>query len=87
MVFRALKGQAPSYNCDLLHPHSAPRSSNKGLLHIPHSWLKQKGDRAFAVAAPRLWNQLLPHLRDVPSIPAFKSRLKSHLYTQAFSPH
>lgn len=89
MVFKALNGQAPSYISDLLHPHSATRSlrsCNKGLLHIPRSRLKQKGDRAFAVAAPRLWNQLPPHIRDAPSISAFKSRLKTHLYTLAFSP-
>ena len=80
MVFKAINGQAPSYLSDLLHPHSATRSlrsSNKGLLHIPRSRLKLKGDRAFAVAAPRLWNQLPPDIRDAPSIYAFKSRLKS----------
>ena len=90
MVFKAINGQAPSYLSDLLHPHSATRSlrsSYKGLLHIPRSRLKQKGGRAFAVAAPRLWNQLPPDIRDAPSIYAFKSRLKTHLYNLAFPPH
>ena len=60
---------------------------NKGLLHIPRSRLQQKGDRAFTVAAPRLLNQLPPDIRDAPSIYAFKSRLKTHLFNLAFPPH
>ena len=44
------------------------------------SKLNTLGDRAFAVAAPRLWNQLPPNIRDAPSIYALKSRLKTHLY-------
>ena len=90
MVIKALNGQAPSYTSDLLHPHPAPRSlrsSNRGLHHIPRSRLKLKGDRAFAVAALRSWNQLPPDIRDAPSIYAFKSRLKTHLYNLAFPPH
>lgn len=52
-VFKALNGLAPAYIIDLV-PHSVQRSlrsSNKGLLHVPRSRLKQRGDRAFAVAA------------------------------------
>lgn len=87
IVFKALKGLAPAYITDLLQPHSVPRSlrsSNKGLLHIPRSHLKQKGDRAFSVAAPRLWNQLPSDIRSAPSISAFKSSLKTYLYSLAF---
>ncbi len=40
--------------------------------------------RAFAVAAPRLWNQLPPDIKSAPSISVFKSRLKTHLYSMAF---
>ena len=59
-VFKALNGLAPAYITDLIQPHSVQRSlrsSNKGLLHVPRSRLKQRGDRAFAVAAPSLWHQ------------------------------
>ena len=38
-------------------------------------------ERAFAVAAPRLWNHLPLDVRSAPSISAFKSRLKTHLYS------
>ncbi len=60
------------------------RSANNSLLYVPRSRLKFKGDRAFAVAAPRLWNQLPPDIKSAPSISVFKSRLKTHLYSMAF---
>ena len=86
-VYKALNGLAPAYITELVQPHSAQRSlrsSNKGLLYVPHSRLKQRGDRAFAIAAPRLWNQLPLDIRSAPSISGFKSRLKTHLYSLAF---
>ena len=43
--------------------------------------------RWHGVKVPRLWNQLPPDIRDAPSIYAFKSRLKTHLYNLAFPPH
>ncbi len=51
---------------------------------VLRSRLKFKGDRAFAVAAPRIWNQLPPDIKSAPSISVFKSRLKTHLYSMAF---
>ena len=71
----------------ILHPLSASRSlrsADKGLLSVARTRLKQRGDRAFAVAAPRLWNCLPPDVRLSPSITTFKSRLKTHLYSLAF---
>ena len=47
-VYKALNGLAPAYITELVQPHSAQRSlrsSNKGLLYVPHSRLKQRGDR------------------------------------------
>ncbi len=87
IVFKALNGHAPSYISNLIHLHSTPRSlrsANKALLHVPRSRLKLKGDRAFAVAAPRLWNQLPPDIRSASSLFIFKSRLKTHFYSLAF---
>ncbi len=87
IVFKALNGQAPSYISDLISFKSTSkpfRSANKALLYVPRSRLKFKGDRAFAVAAPRLWNQLPPDIKSAPSISVFKSRLKTHLYSMAF---
>ena len=89
LVFKALHGLASSYIADIIHPHVAPRSlrsSSQGLLHVPRSRLKQKGDRAFSVAGPQMWNQLPLDIRNAPSITLFKSRLKTHLFTLALWP-
>ncbi len=59
-------------------------SANKALLHVPQSRLKLKGERAFAVAAPRLWNQLPPDIRSAFSLFIFKSRLKTYFYSLTF---
>ncbi len=86
-VFKALKNQAPSYLKDLLIPLSSTRhlrSTDRALLSVPRSRLKTKGDRAFSVNAPRLWNQLPLDCRLAPSITIFKSRLKTYLFSLAF---
>ncbi len=61
-VFKALHGLATVYISDLICPYSprrSLRSSSENLLTVPLSCLKSKGDRAFSVLAPKLWN-LLP---------------------------
>ncbi|XP_062391362.1 uncharacterized protein LOC134079180 [Sardina pilchardus] len=65
-VFKSLHGLAPTYLSDLLHHHipsRALRSADQLLLEVPRTRLKTKGDRAFAVAAPSLWNCLPFHIR------------------------
>ena len=87
-VFKALNGLAPSYISDLLIPHSAPRSlrsASQNLLCIPYTRQKTKGDRAFSVAAPKLWNSLPPHIKLSPTTDSFKSNLKTFLFSQAFT--
>ena len=42
-----------------------------------HSQLSTYGDRAFPVAAVRIWNSLPQHIPSVPSLPVFCSRLKT----------
>ena len=51
------------------------------LLQIPS--IKTKitiGDRAFACAAPKLWNNLPLEVRKSSSVNIFKSKLKAHLF-------
>ncbi len=79
-VFKALNEHAPSYISDHIHLYSTLKSlrlANKALVHVPRSRLKLKGDRAFAVAAPHLWNQFPPDIRST-SLFIFMSRLKTH---------
>jgi len=40
-------------------------------------------DRAFPVAAARIWNGLPPHVTSAPSLPVFR-RLKTHLFRCCF---
>ena len=61
LVFKSLNDLAPTYISDLLTqyiPSRSLRSSNQSLLVVPRSIQKTYGDRAFAVAGPRLWNAL-----------------------------
>ncbi len=78
-VFKALNGLAPSYLPELLTVRElgrALRSSNQLLLEVPRSKDKHRGDRAFSVAAPRLWNKLPAEMRLISDLGLFKSRLK-----------
>ncbi len=73
-VFKAVHGMAPAYVSELIAVHQAPRSlrsNNKLLLTVPRTHLKLKGDRAFAVAGPKLWNSLPQVLREVSTLNVF----------------
>ena len=88
LVFKALNGQAPAYILEMLTPYEPDRSlrsSDRALLMVPKSRLVTKGDRAFAVRAPKLWNALPEGLRLANSVSSFKSLLKTHFYRMAFS--
>ena len=82
LVFKSLNYLAPSYISDLLTPYIPSRylrSSNQSLLVVPRSIQKTYGDRAFAVAAPRLWNALPIHMRQPGiSLATFKKSLKTY---------
>ena len=87
VTYRALHGQAPTYIRDLLQPYLTSRSlrsSDQGLLVVPRSRLKTKGDCAFEVVAPKLWNSLPLNLRSVDTVDTFKKQLKTHLFRLAF---
>ena len=86
-VFKALNGHPPSYLSNLLIPKSSARSlrsADQFLLTKRRYNLERSGARAFAVAAPNLWNGIPLSIRLAPSVEAFKSRLKTYLYTLAF---
>ena len=84
LTFKALRNQAPSYITELLHPllnRRILRSTSDGLLlAVPRSRNCTYGDRAFSVAAPKLWNSLPKKLRAVESVTVFKSKLKTFLF-------
>ena len=87
LTFRALHGQAPSYIRDLLCPYVPSRrlrSLDQGLLMVPRTRFRTRGDRSFQAVAPKLWNDLPLSIRSLDSVDAFKSELKTHLFLQAF---
>jgi len=68
LVHKALIGHAPQYIADMITPvadlpaRSSLRASHRGDLVVPRTNHKI-GDRAFAVATPRAWNQLPTDLK------------------------
>ena len=49
-------------------------------LSFPHARLPTYGDRAFPVAAVRIWNSLPQHITSAPSLPVFCSRSKTYFF-------
>ena len=88
-TFKAIHGIAPLYIQDLVQVKSQGaynlRSSRAVLLDAPSIRTKVTlGDRAFQVAAPKLWNSLPSELRLINNIDIFKRRLKTYLFKVAF---
>ena len=90
-VYKSLNGLCPQYMFDCLvvntpRPGSVTtRSSHHGLnLKVPKT-RKCAGDRAYSVAAPRLWNNLPLHIRNSSSVASFKTLLKTHLFSCVYN--
>lgn len=87
-AYKSLNGLAPTYLSDLIQlhvPSRSLRSADHMLLTFPRVRLKHRGDRAFAVAAPKLWNSLPLSVRMAPNLSAFKTSLKTYFYSLAFN--
>ena len=87
ITYKALQNMAPGYISDLIstyQPARSLRSADASLLNVPYSRLATCGDRAFSVAAPKLWNSLPLQLRNSTSLTSFKSGLKTFLFKEAF---
>jgi len=91
LAFRCLHGTAPPYlSCELRRVADIVsrrwlRSSSTSDLDVPSVRLVTMGDRAFGVAASRVWNALLPNVTAAPSLPVFKRRLKTMLFSRSFT--
>jgi hypothetical protein len=87
LTFKCLHGKAPMYLSSLLQrysPKRALRSTNKHLLVNKSAKGKTYGNRAFSVAAPKLWNNLPSDLRRCTKLATFKNKLKTVLFRRAF---
>ena len=65
------------------------RSSHRvNLLVVPHHGVNKYSEKAFAVAGPRLWNELLTdELRGCNSLDTFKKKLKTLLFRNITNGH
>ena len=87
LTFKALHNLSPSYIADLLTRYCPPRrlrSSSSLQLNRLNYNLKSYGSRAFAVAAPVLWNTLPVNIRSCDTLQTFKSNLKTYLFKRFF---
>ncbi len=92
LTYKPLNGLAPAYLTSLLsryNPSRSLRSQNSGLLVVPRIEKSTKGGRAFSYLAPKLWNSLPDNggfsVWGSDTLSLFKSRLKTHLFSQAFT--
>ena len=86
LVYKSLHGLTPQYGSDMLtwySPVRTLRSSNENLLTVKKSRTSY-GDRAFSVAAPKLWNSLPTSIKQSTSLCSFRKQLKTYLFRQAY---
>jgi len=90
LVYKCLHQTAPPYLAEELHLSSAEearqrvRSASKSSLVVPRNRLSTIGDRAFPVAAARLWYTLPLNVASASSISVFRKHLKTHLFSHSF---
>ena len=85
-AFRAKHGLAPDYINELALPHSVSRtlrSTGTNLLHVPKSNIV-KGDRAFMIDGPKVWNSVPSNIRTITNLVDFEKKLKTFFYSKAF---
>ena len=83
MVFRCIQGSAPLYLQEIIQSYKPMHNLCSNFQNLSNQMrvrTKLFGDRAFAKAAPELWNSLPQSLRDITSLDQFKSRLKTFLF-------
>ena len=84
LTFKCLHNQGPSYLRELLkfrNPSRTLRSFKQFLLqnsYRPNTLYY--GERAFAFAAPKLWNSIPEHIKSASSLSTFKTALKTYLF-------
>ena len=90
LVHQTINGRAPTYLNELIETTaSVPgralnRSASNNDLVTRRTRLKL-GERAFSVAAPRIWNQLPLEIKlAATDTQAFKRNLKTHLFSAAY---
>ena len=90
LVYKCLHGTAPSYLADDfcqpadLEARRCLRSALSPSLIVRRTRRSTIGDRAVPVAGSHVWNSLQQHVTSAPSLPVFRSRLKTHFFRRCF---
>jgi hypothetical protein len=89
LTFKVLHGSAPEYLGPVVRVADLPgrrtlRSAGTNRLVVPPFNLTSIGRRAFPVAGPLIWNNLPEDITSLKSLPAFRRRLKTHLFSRSF---
>jgi len=91
LTFRCVHGTAPSYlavslrRTVIAEGRRHLRSSVTTSLVVPSTRRSTLGDRAFPVAAARMWNKLPASVRNAPSLLTFSRELKILLFRRSFN--
>jgi len=86
-AYRHFDGSLPPYLSNVLktyHPTRPLRSSYEKILVSPRFNRKTVGERSFSFSAPSVWNSLPVDIRNIPTLSAFKSNLKTLLFKKSF---
>ena len=87
LVFKALKYGQPSYVLDLLETYehaSSVQLRSIGRLKEPSISSRTNSERCFEYHAPRLFNKLPNDVKMQLTVPAFKRKLKTHIFQKAY---
>jgi len=87
---KCLHGLAPTYLANERH-HLAEtefrqrlRPASSPALSVPRTRLSTYGDRAFPVAAARVWSSLPWHVTSASTLSTFRIHLKTHYYNSCY---
>ena len=84
-----ITGTGPPYLSDLLELYTPSRTLHSSavtrIFRIPNRRKRFQGQRAFSFIGPSMWNNLPLSLRHVQTLSAFKSQLKTHLFSISYS--
>jgi len=82
LVYNAYTRQLCRTSADETRQHL--RSASTSSFVVTRTHLSTIGDRAFPVAAARLWNTLPPNVMSASSVSVFRKHLKTHLFSHSF---
>ena len=86
IAFKVLHFQQPSYLAAIVPRYVPTRSlrSSSLSISIPLRKTAMARSKSFSSVASETWNKLPCHLSSISALPAFRKRLKHHLFSSAF---